>query len=238
VLHQAKCFDILNEPKPEDDERSDAWNEKAATALYIISLSVTPIHHIYIQDCTNGYDAWNILTKLYEKPSQAKRVKLKRAFYTCQHNTSHPVAAFIESILSLANQLRGIGVKLDDDDLIDCILFNLNDAWSNISGSLITAESLTLEQTMNAILDEGQRRENTLNEVANQVQTKWKGKPLHMACYACGKTGHLQRDCRHLKKVKELAEADSDSDTETSKKGKEKVVHVGQVQAGLPDIAY
>jgi Zinc knuckle len=98
---------------------------------------------------------------------------------------------------------------------------------------------------------EGQRRggvEEIAGYTANAAYTRTKkgahGPPV---CYACGRTGHIQRDCRYLKKARKLAKEDassdsSDSEAEDQKKHstrkREASEHAAQVRSRLPDLAY
>src|ERR1700733_714713 len=141
---------------------------KALDALTIISLTIDPTQYIYIQDVEDGWSAWRALATLYEKPSRANRIHLKRAFYGYIKSSDTVIQDYLDGIITLATRLRAIGVTLTDDDIIDVILFNLDDSWSNIAGSLITWDSIHLAEVVSTLQDEGQRRSKASpSEIAN-----------------------------------------------------------------------
>ncbi|QRV98954.1 gag-polypeptide of LTR copia-type [Ceratobasidium sp. AG-Ba] len=87
-------------------------------------------------------------------------VALKRAFYTLQHDPSHPISEFLSKLTALANQLKGLGNALKDDDIIDMIIYALHGDWRDISRTLMKSES-RLELgggVMNTLIEEEKRR--------------------------------------------------------------------------------
>ena len=142
VLKRADCYEALTDDEP--DTKTQEWTNKDADALTIISLSLDPTQYTYVRDARNGWAAWHALSTLYEKPSRANRIHLKRAFYGYIKSPSTEIQEYIDGITTLATQLRAIGVDLDDDDIIDVLLYNLDESWSNVSGSIIASDDITL----------------------------------------------------------------------------------------------
>lgn len=197
VLRRADCWDIVRgeEKKPSTRDGAEKWDAKANEGLTAIGLTVDSDQYQYIQDATNGPEAWKALSKIYEKNSRANRVALKRQFYGFSHDDTKPIQEYISGILELATRLKSIGVKLEDNDIMDVLLFNLDNSWSNIAASLCaTVDDLgTVSDITGALLDEEGRRggpdsDQTENS-AFHVESRQK------ACSNCQKSGHLTKDC-------------------------------------------
>jgi hypothetical protein len=175
-------------------------DRQSMDALTIISLTINPTQYIYIRDAENGWNAWHALATLYEKPSRANHIHLKRAFYGYIQSPNTAIQDYLDGITSLATRLRAIGVTLSDDDIIDVILFNLDDSWSNLAGSLITKDSIHLAEVISTLQDEGQRRSKAHpSEVANVAAVHNRGKRTlpsgAIICGNCQKPGHAAAQC-------------------------------------------
>jgi hypothetical protein len=143
---------------------------------------------------------------------------LKRQFYGYQHDPNAPIQEYISGILGLATRLKAIGVKLEDTDIMDVLLFNLHAEWSNIAGTLCaTTDDLdTVSDITGALLDEEGRRGGPIDnadialQAANQTVCSncrkpghskaecWArggGQEGHRKCYKCQKEGHLAYQC-------------------------------------------
>ncbi|PBK60562.1 hypothetical protein ARMSODRAFT_868045, partial [Armillaria solidipes] len=63
-------------------------------------------------------------------------IALKRQFYGFNHDAEAPIHTYVSGIMSLAGRLKAIGVKLEDIDIVDVLIFNLDESWSSIAASL------------------------------------------------------------------------------------------------------
>src|SRR3984885_12300440 len=106
ILKRAECWEILTKEEPSSATRE--WTNKTLDALTIISLTVDPTQYIYIQDAENGWDAWHALATLYEKPSRANRIHLKRALYGYIKSPDTAIQDYLDGIITLATRLRAI----------------------------------------------------------------------------------------------------------------------------------
>ena len=82
-------------------------------------------------------------------------ISLKRQFYGYQHDKAQPIMEYIPDITNLAAWLKAIKVTLTDEDIIDVLIFNLNESWGNIAGSLTaTIGEMKLSDVKGALVDE------------------------------------------------------------------------------------
>lgn len=199
VLKQASAYDAVTSTE-EKGATTRAASTESAHGLTIISLTIDPSQYIYIESATNGREAWKALADLYEKPSRANHIHLKRSFYGYMHSPTKNIQEYISGITSLAAQLRNIGVTLEDDDIIDVLLFNLDNSWSSVTSSLVTMENLKLATLISTLQDEGKRREHKEDpesETGYFVNTRGKRTlpTTSIVCGNCGKPGHSHAQC-------------------------------------------
>lgn len=205
VLRRSKAWETVTEgtaKKPITRDKLEEWETKAADALVMIGLTVDPSQYQYIREAKDGVEAWESLKKIYEKDSRANRVALKRQFYGFRHQTSAPIRDYISGITTLAMKLKAIKVALADDDIIDVLLFNLDNTWSTIAATLCASTTaLTLAGVTGALLDEegrkgGAEKPEPSDHVGMMVKTK---PPANRrapgSCWVCGKTTHKAWDC-------------------------------------------
>jgi len=192
VLRRSGCWEIVNGTisKPSTRDAREKWEIKSEEGLTSIGLTVDTDQYQYIQDATTGPEAWEALSKVYEKRSRANRIALKREFYGYQHNLDAPIQDYISGILGSARKLKAIGVKLEDTDIMDVLLFNLHADWSNIAGTLCaTTDDLDTISDITGSLQDEEGRRGGYNETPNVVMQATGG------CSNCGKLGHSKAQC-------------------------------------------
>lgn len=194
VLRRAGCWAIANgtTAKPQRGDTT-SWEALDDDALTLIGLSVEASQYQYIQDAETSAAAWTALKKHYEKNSRANRISLKRQFYGYKHNPEKPIQVYINDIRGLARRLAAIGVKVEDTDVMDVLIMNLDQSWSNIAGTLSqTLDDLaSIEDVTGALTDEEGRRGSSENGGTAAI-TMQARQPL---CWKCGKPGHKQYKC-------------------------------------------
>ncbi|GLB42146.1 putative gag-polypeptide of LTR copia-type [Lyophyllum shimeji] len=204
VLRRAGCWEVMSKEKPSTREAQATWEAKAEEALTAIGLTLDPSQYQYIQDATDGVDAWKKLQKIYEKNSRANRISLMRQFYYAHHDPHMPIEDYINGIIKTANQLKSIGMKIEDFTIVDVLIMNLDETWSSIAGSLgaTTQDDTAISAVTGALIDE-QTRRNANNHLGDirYPDTALVGKhATDINCYLCGKKGHLARNCREARK--------------------------------------
>jgi gag-polypeptide of LTR copia-type/Zinc knuckle len=223
VLRRADLWDLLTaEGDDADDERAAKKNaSKMQEILTAIGLTVDESQYIYIRDADNGYEAWKALEKVYLKNSRANRISLKRQLYGFRHAVDNPIQDYINGILELTGQLRGIGVRLDKTEIMDILIMNLHESWSSMASTLATTitDAQSVEDVTGALIDEDCRRHGgaTGNSgdvamMASRGRTRRANDPRR--CYNCGEPGHLSRNCPKRKDSDKKADTASFAATE------------------------
>jgi len=209
ALRGAEIWDIFETKKPSAAEAAKGWEAKASKALTIIGLAVDTTQYQYISDAKDGVEAWEKLRKVYEKNSRENRIALMRKFYNAEHNASLPIQDYINPIIKVATRLRAIGVKVEDSTIIDVLIMNLDEKWSNIAASLCATmdDSKEVADVTGALIDEEGRRnpidQDSMSRDASEsvLYANGTGKfQPNITCYECGQKGHIARRCLKKKK--------------------------------------
>jgi len=231
IIFRAKdCHDVVTGERTRPRTNFADWDEKATLGLTIIGLTVEPSQYAYLREVKSGPEAWDILKKIYNKPSRANRTQLKRRFYQYKAKSDQSMQSYISAIADLASQLKAIKVPLEDDDIIDVLIMNLPEEYSAVASALNTRENLTLSDVTGALIDDEARRHTEepddtgrVHGMANQARTSApnRGKRpetqdsdrRQAKCYFCHEEGHIIRDCPVLENLKKLSKANTASET-------------------------
>jgi hypothetical protein len=153
----------------------------------------------------------------------ATRLTVRRTFWKLEKGNL-TIQAFISEARCLANQLKDIGVTVDDEDIILVLTGGLPASYNNFVVSLDSTppSDLTLAYVITRLLNEEARQLGTIpstetsehRTIAFAVQAK--RNLAFITCFNCQKKGHYANDCPEKKAEKVAANMainlDSDSD--------------------------
>lgn len=83
-----------------------------------------------------------------EASNFSRRVALRKAFYSAEHDPAQPIEIFIQSVLRAKAALTAINVEIDDVAAKDVILMNLHSSYSGVKTSILTQPN---EPTLDSI---------------------------------------------------------------------------------------
>jgi len=226
----------------DDNPKVVAWELKNAKALNYITLSISEDHYRHIESCTTGTEAWTALKNKYEKSGRSYRVALKHQLYNCKHDPDRPIQDYIDEVITVWRRLTGIGVRLEETDIVDVFLFNLHESWASAAASLCIGlkENAVVADVEGALRDEErrQRRPIGIDEAANLAKGG-RGRKAPSAsrghtsgggggptCHRCQGRGHIAKYCTAPAPV---AEAD-ETPGETSH-----LAYLASIREALPD---
>ncbi|KAJ8486898.1 hypothetical protein ONZ45_g14517 [Pleurotus djamor] len=210
VLRRAGCWEVVSgeTKKPTTRDGLAEWEKKAEEGFTAIGLTIEPSQYNYLRTCVSGVDAWGSLCNIYEKNSRATRISLKRQFYGYHHEISRPIRTYLAEITALGQRLRAIGVELSDEDLVDVIIYNLDEEYSSIAATLAASkDDLKVTDVTSALLDEESRKQLHDPGVPKREIALYASRRRTLECWNCGKTGHRQSQCRAPKKTEPAAQA-------------------------------
>jgi hypothetical protein len=210
ALRRLKKFDVVSgvtkKPKPTSTGFAD-WNTAAVDALTDIGLTIDPSQYVHIRACADGAEAWEALAAIYEKPSRANRIAIKRKLYGYIHQVDKPIQDYISAITTLAARLDAISCALTATDITDILIFNLDPTYSTIASTLAAStEELTVATVSGMLIDEERRKqgmEGNAERGGDAMYARYdamyaRHAPVRrgsMSCYRCGEPGHLAKDC-------------------------------------------
>ena len=196
----------------------------SSKAMGLMMMCVQDHLLLTIEKCANAKQVWTALEHLYRQSSTANVLKLKRDLSTLDKRPKETVSQYVARAREIGDQLKAAGSKVDDDDLALAILAGLPDEYDMIKTVIEGAEELpTIENMMAKLLLVEKRtpsREGTEEEKAyigfnkttrprygnldrpankrhggSDSKSSFGKMRENRTCYACGRKGHLQKDC-------------------------------------------
>ncbi|KAG6806665.1 hypothetical protein H0H92_010458, partial [Tricholoma furcatifolium] len=163
-------------------------------------------------DAETGTTAWAALKGHFEKSTIGYRMSARKEFYDVFHDTSRPISAFIQSLLSARRKLEAFGVKIDDTEFKDVLLMNLDESFHAIRLNILaqspepdlekvkvmlasstSADSVSVKlEGANAARGRGTSRSTT--PFTDDKGYRWCD-PDSDGCHRCGRKGHRALFC-------------------------------------------
>ncbi|XP_067145416.1 uncharacterized protein [Centruroides vittatus] len=89
-------------------------------------------------------EAWDTIANFYEDKSILKRLQIKRELYSMDFNTCSGMAAYINEIQTLIDQLRKIGCTIDDRERAELLSMRLPEEYDSLVTDLAIAADVKL----------------------------------------------------------------------------------------------
>ena len=135
-------WDIISgvTPRPTDANEAMDWDKANTRGYSLIYFLTLPEFRSLIVDTSTGVTAWAALKAEFEKDASATRLSLRNQFYSVRHDPDKPVIHFIESVQSIARQLKAIGYEPGKHEVEDIIVLRLDKSYEPVRSALITRE--------------------------------------------------------------------------------------------------
>lgn len=165
TLVASEIFDVVNgaETKPEPAALSSSveiiastrkkileWNKRDARAQKIIVSSIGEKPMLHILNCTTAKAMWDKLHSVFEQKNESGKHLLQQRFFAFAKDPADNIATHISKLESIVQQLKDLGVLIDNNMVVTKILMTLPaeykhfvSAWESTEQTSQTIENLT-----------------------------------------------------------------------------------------------
>ena len=127
-------FNTIEEPT--SNAGRTVFKKKQAKARRIIYDLVKETLMPNVTSLKTAKECFVTLTNLYEKKAPSQKRVLKKRLRALKLNKDEGVGSFFTEIAQVRNQLIGIGIAVDDDDLLQTVVDGLPSYWENFMASI------------------------------------------------------------------------------------------------------
>jgi hypothetical protein len=156
---------------PEDQDQITDYNEKATKAFALLCEHLTDAQLAHIQYCKNVKSVWETRCGVHKAKTIGNKLFLRRRFLTIKMQEGEDLLAHINMVKALADQLRSIKVKIEDEDVYMVLFISFPPSFDNLVTSF---ESMSTKDV-------------DLQLIVARL--------LHGLCFYCKKPGHFVRNC-------------------------------------------
>lgn len=179
----------------------------------------TVFHHVSNETSANSL--WKKLEDLYERKTAGNKAFLIRKLVNLKFKEGDSISEHLNEIQSIVNQLAAMKMVLDDELQALLLLSSLPDSWETLVVSLSNSAPdgvVSMNQVTSSLLNEEIRRKSSGSSHSHALVTENRGRSKSrqpqnrdksrgkskakkdISCYHCGKSGHIKRECRKLKR--------------------------------------
>ena len=194
-------------------ETRRSFNSGSKKAWTYICLAIEPEQQIHVRETTTAKGAWDALTKQFARDSLLQKVSLRQQYYSCRFHRGD-VLEHISKLRSLHDQLKEMGVEIDDKEL--ALLASLPEDYKPqiTAHDAVGEKDLSYEKVENMLLNEVNRSkalknsEDAFSMRSGKSNYKHKNSKLESGnassnkekvfrgkCHNCQERGHFARDC-------------------------------------------
>lgn len=197
-------------PKPLTGPNSKGvkdWERKNKEARAEIMLHVEEdqLTHCFSMVASETLDE---LERVHRAHGLATRLAYRRRFLTMKKKADQSMSAWVAEVRTLAQRLRGLGVSVDDEDIILALTMGLPRTYDMFVVTLdaTAADDLNLHIVISRLLNEESRHAAvaTAEEMERDEEAAVAAalKPAtskleRITCFNCGNKGHFQANCPH-----------------------------------------
>ena len=145
------------------DEVRRKFNLRAKKAWTYICLAIEPEQQVHVRETTTAKEAWDTLRGQFSRESLLQKVRLRQQYYSCRFQNGDNMHEHISHLKSLHDQLKELGVNVDDKELAMTLLAILPEKYKPLITALdvVGEGQLSYEKVKNMILNDEDRASDT-----------------------------------------------------------------------------
>ena len=148
----------------EDAENKEPWRKKENLAKWIITTTFDMEHLSIIINCKTSAEMWEMLVCIHEQISVENMFMLIQQFVDYKFNKGYSIAAYVANIEMMAQNLKNIGQKMSEEQIISKSITNLPSGYRHV---LTVWKSMPAEQKTRKTLITRVYEEEAMNKMLN-----------------------------------------------------------------------
>lgn len=191
---------------------------KDRKALNKICLTLEGSAVTHVRMAKTAAEAWKALQNAFEYRGMSRRLSLERKLYRLSLENFDDIEAYINAVLSTAQDLADIGKIIEDVSLAAILLGGLTSKYESLVMALENSHvDITTELVKAKLLNEMSKQIDMNPVPATAMRSKdepsYESKDKKIVCYRCGEPGHKSPGCplRNKKNIKKKKPASKES---------------------------
>ena len=166
---------------------------------------------------TTTAKAWDAPKNQFARDLILQKVRLRQSYYSCKFPSDGNLLAHINHMRSLHDQMKEMGINVDDKELAMTLLCSLPEQFKPLITALdaVREDNLSFEKVKGMLLNDADRMSDTkkaedafsAQRDFNRKGKRWPrhdnsrkddgktGKSFSGLCHYCQEKGHFSRDC-------------------------------------------
>jgi len=197
-LGELGLWEVVSTEVPIEAEEREiaAWTANGVRALRQIGLSIASDQVVYIQECTEGRQAWLILEEYHQGGSVGTKIRTLKKIFKTNLEVGSDMRCHLNKFLEWFSTMSHLGSPLDEQIKVGAILASLNSRYSAAVSGIETweEERITIQAVKNILIEEFEKQKGV---VVNKQQYAATSGVAHRpyACHRCGELGHFIKEC-------------------------------------------
>ncbi|XP_039135714.1 uncharacterized protein LOC120273134 [Dioscorea cayenensis subsp. rotundata] len=176
VFQSQDLWDLVESgmPKGEDEAKAKESKKRDAKARCLIQQAVDGLVLDRIAEAETAHQAWEIIKRQHEGSSKMVSVRkqaLRQSFETLQMEDNESVQSYWARVVTIVNQVRGLGHKLSEAEVVSKVLRSLAPKFDYVAVAMEESRDLST-LTLDELCGSLQAHEFRVNRLSGKANEK------------------------------------------------------------------